>query len=344
MFVHPPNSEDAAKDARRLVCYDCGIACDLGKMREERMTFLTTLHADKPGERARLPVVPAPDPTETKRRAPEAYRPPQAGGEPERFRLRFRKTGPAALLGHLDLIRELPRIIRRAGVRTAYTRGFHPKADMTFGPALSLGVASLEEYLDVRLIGAPEPDELLEKLNRVASGGVAFSAAARLGPNDPRVTSLIDGARYVVALAKSAIAAQGGVSGLEERVAAFHAAERIPVRRMIEGIGKIVEVKTYVTALSLGGADARTLVRQAGIVGELVPLDVHVRITANGSVKIAEVVEAVMGDSTLPFKAVRVALMSGSASPMDLDVHRKEPAPSRKVDEPLVVGNSTGGA
>jgi radical SAM family uncharacterized protein/radical SAM-linked protein len=343
MFVHHTNSEEASKDARRLVCYDCGIACDLGKMREERMTFLTKLGAEKPGARARLPVVQAPDPTETKRRAPEAYRPPQAGGEPERFRLGFRKTGPAALLGHLDLIRELPRIIRRAGVRTAYTRGFHPKADMTFSPALSLGVASLEEYLDVRLIGAPDPDELLEKLNRVAAGGVTFSAAARLGPNDPRVTSLIDGARYIVALAKSAIIEHGGITGLEERIAAFHAAERIPVRRMIEGIGKIVEVKTYVTALCLGGPDALALVRQAGIVGELVPLDVQVRITANGSVKIGEVVEAVTGDPTLPFKAVRVALMSGSASPMDLAAHRREPTPGGRADELLVAGDSAGG-
>jgi radical SAM family uncharacterized protein/radical SAM-linked protein len=345
MFVHHTNMEDASKDARRLVCYDCGVACDLGKMRDERMTFLTKMDAQKPGERARLPVIQAPEGERagTKRRAPEAYRPPQAGGEPERFRLKFQKTGPAALLGHLDLIRELPRIIRRAGVRTAYTRGFHPKPDMTFSPALSLGVASLEEYLDVRLIGAPSTDELLANLNRVASGGVAFSAATRLGPNDPRVTSLIDGARYIVALARSAIAAQGSVAGLEERIAAFHAVESVRVKRVIEGIGKIVEVKNFVTDLRLGGADALALVRQAGIVGDLVPLDVRVRVLGSGSVKIAEVVEAVTGDATVPFKAVRVALTSGSTSPMDLAAHRREPAVARKIGE-IAVEEAADGA
>ncbi|HEX7668624.1 MAG TPA: TIGR03936 family radical SAM-associated protein, partial [Polyangiaceae bacterium] len=347
MFVHHTNMEDASKDARRLVCYDCGVACDLGKMRDQRMQFLTKMGADKPGERARLPVVQMPEAGAgpPKRRAPEAYRPPQAGGEPERFRLRFQKTGPAALLGHLDLIRELPRIVRRAGVRTAYTRGFHPKPDMTFSPALSLGVASLEEYLDVRLIGAPGTDELLVNLNRVAAGGVAFSAATRLGPNDPRVTSLIDGAHYVVALARPAIKAHGGIQRLEEQIAAFHAAESVLVKRVIEGIGKIVEVKNFVTDVRLGGADALDSVRKAGIVGDLVPIEVRVRVLGSGSVKIAEVIEAVTGDRTLPFKAVRVALTSGATSPMDLLAHRREPpvAAARKMD-PSVVDEAAGGA
>src|SRR5690349_24726466 len=114
---------------------------------------------------------------------------------------------------------------------------------MTFSPALSLGIASLDEYLDVRLIDAPGDAELVEALNRVASGGVVFTAATRLGPGEPRVTGLIDGARYIVALAKPALAPLGGLSGLEERIAKFHATESISVRRNIEGIGKTIEVK-----------------------------------------------------------------------------------------------------
>ncbi|HEY1534499.1 MAG TPA: TIGR03960 family B12-binding radical SAM protein, partial [Polyangiaceae bacterium] len=54
MFVHHTNVADAASDARKLVCYDCGIACDMTKMRSERVQFLTKLGAT---ERVRLPVV-----------------------------------------------------------------------------------------------------------------------------------------------------------------------------------------------------------------------------------------------------------------------------------------------
>src|ERR1043166_2759056 len=97
-------------------------------------------------------------------RSPNPVRP---GGPPKRFRLRFEKTGPAALLGHLDLGRELPRAIRRAGVRLRYSEGFHPKPDLSFGPALSLGVASLDEYVDAKLIDAPGTEELVARLANV---------------------------------------------------------------------------------------------------------------------------------------------------------------------------------
>src|SRR3954465_7953652 len=201
MFVHHSNVADAASDTRKLVCYDCGIACDMSKMRSERVEFLSKLGAT---DRVRLPVLAAepvrpifdesaPEPfafeappdalavaagsaskkqKKKPRSLPEALRPTRSGGEPQRFRLNFSKTGPAALLGHLDLIRELPRIVRRAGTKTAYSKGFHPKPEMSFGPALSLGVASLDEYLDVLLIDAPAAAELLARLNRAASGGI----------------------------------------------------------------------------------------------------------------------------------------------------------------------------
>jgi radical SAM family uncharacterized protein/radical SAM-linked protein len=381
MFIHHTNAADATKDERRLVCYDCGVACDLGKMREERIGFLRKMGAEQPGDRARLPVIqpaaaaeplealpdvaapdastdmaapdastdmaapdastdvaaaPAKKPEPRKRRSPEAFRPPQAGGVPERWRISFAKTGPAALLGHLDLIRELPRVVRRAGVRTAYTKGFHPKPDMTFSPALSLGVATLDEYLDVRLSDAPDPDELVARLNRVTAGGLSFNAATRLGPNDPRVSAIIDGARYVVALARPALAGLGGLAGLEERIAAFRAAEGVQVRRSIEGIGKIVQVKQFVTELRLGDEASLACIERAGIVGNLVPLEVTVRITGNGSVKISEVVEAVTGDAAFPFKAVRAALTGKGVSPMELAAHRKEKtAVASGGDEPF---------
>ena len=45
MFIHHTNAADAEADRRKLVCYDCGVACDLSKMREERVVFLRRLGA-----------------------------------------------------------------------------------------------------------------------------------------------------------------------------------------------------------------------------------------------------------------------------------------------------------
>jgi radical SAM family uncharacterized protein len=64
-FVHPTNLEDAEAERRKLVCYDCGVACDLTQIREERGDFLVSLSALAP----RSPS-PAPTPRTHKRPQP----------------------------------------------------------------------------------------------------------------------------------------------------------------------------------------------------------------------------------------------------------------------------------
>jgi radical SAM-linked protein len=46
-LIHHTNLEDAEPDRKRLVCYDCGVACDLSKMREDRLVALRGLGATK---------------------------------------------------------------------------------------------------------------------------------------------------------------------------------------------------------------------------------------------------------------------------------------------------------
>jgi radical SAM family uncharacterized protein/radical SAM-linked protein len=351
MFVHHSNAQDAVSDARKLVCYDCGIACDMTKMRAQRVEFLTKLGASE----RRLPVLnaPAPEPDvfddapepfafeavpepnaapsnakakKKPRVLPEALRPLRLGSEPERFRLSFAKTGPAALLGHLDLIRELPRVIRRAGAKTAYSKGFHPKPEMSFGPALSLGVASLDEYLDVKLIDAPGPAELLARLNLAASGGLEFKTVVPLTANDRVITTIVTGARYVIALAESAVKDLGGVAGLERAIAEFMAKSECKLRRDIEGVGKFINVRQFVEKMSIGGAESLALLERAGLVGRMIPVDVTIEIGQRGSAKIAEVVEALTGVSNFPHRGVRSALIAGAGTPLDLELHLKKPA------------------
>ena len=354
MFIHHTNVEDATSDARKLVCYDCGIACDMTKMRADRVEFLNKLGAT---ERRRLPLVtdapPVPSvfwdesapepfafeavpdagpmtsgsaPKQKKKKVralPEAARPLRGGGEPQRFRLNFSKTGPAALLGHLDLIRELPRVVRRAGTRTAYSKGFHPKAEMSFGPALSLGVASLDEYLDVALIDAPPPDQLLARLNEAASGGIRFKGVQALTSNDRVITTIVSGARYVIALAESALADLGGLPELERRIAEFLTKTECVIRRDVEGLGKMVNVRLFVQKISLGGEDSRELLEQAGLIGRMIPVDVTIEIGQRGSAKVSEVIEALLGKKDFPHRGVRSALLAGEGTPRDLELHQK---------------------
>jgi len=361
MFVHHSNVADAASDARKLVCYDCGIACDMTKMRSERVEFLSKLGAT---ERVRLPVLATQEPVrpifdesapepfafeavpdaaailagsagkkqkKKVRSLPESLRPTRSGGTPQRFRLNFSKTGPAALLGHLDLARELPRIVRRAGTKTEYSKGFHPKPEMSFGPALSLGVASLDEFLDVSLIDAPEPDELLARLNRAASGGIQFKSVQPLAVNDRVITTIVTGARYVIALAESALTERGGLPELERLMSEFLAKTECTIRRDVEGLGKMVNVRQFVQKMQLGSDESHALLERAGLIGRMIAVDVTIEIGQRGSAKVAEVVEALFGLKDFPHRGVRSALLAGEGTPRELELHRKRPAISEAL-------------
>ncbi|APR84096.1 Hypothetical protein A7982_09445 [Minicystis rosea] len=384
MFVHHTNLEDARADERRLVCYDCGVACDLTMMRDERITFLTQLGAEKrslpvlgnapPARPAASPegaadtvpsdTVPgaiessdtasedsvstaAPDPSLPA--APRAPKPaPVQGRGGHRYRFRYHKTGATALLGHLDVIRELPRVMRRVGQEMVYTRGFHPKPDMSFGPALSLGVLSVDEYADIRLsrdLGPEELAGLTAAMTAQSPAGLVFTGAIKLVPEDLGVTRMIDGARYILAFARSAIEAGGARAEdiLAARCEAALAAVSLPHRREINGIGKMLDVRTYLLSAEVGGADATQKLAEAGLVGDLVSIVVETAILATGAVKAAELAAVIVGDGVTapPHRAVRVALFgaddAGRFAPLETGRGRRnKPAPAKApVEAPM---------
>ncbi len=81
-----------------------------------------------------------------------------------RLRIGYRKAGRLRFLSHLEVARTLERGIRRAGLSYAVTAGFNPRMKVAFGPALPVGTASREEYLDVWLTRYTAPEEARRRL------------------------------------------------------------------------------------------------------------------------------------------------------------------------------------
>ncbi|MEY4508937.1 MAG: hypothetical protein RLZZ450_1059, partial [Pseudomonadota bacterium] len=287
-FVHHTNVEELDADAKKLVCYHCGVACDLTQMRAERRDFLVKLGAltrkkrvaemmaelpplqtsaeanllqelvDDAAVRSSsaadahfavgfssdslLPVAPnaesesesehddgstSPvrvesaavptsdaDKAKAKARAKHKARQPTANfdqGKPVRVRIAYTKLGRAAFRSHLDLVRLLPRIFRRLDLPMYYSQGFHPKPEMMFGPALSLGVASFAEYVDVKLIETPQLDAraIHERLTGATLESIEFTDAVLLDARDAPLSKAIDRADYVVGLPAATLDALG---------------------------------------------------------------------------------------------------------------------------------------
>jgi len=99
-----------------------------------------------------------------------------------RYRISFRKEGPARFISHLDMVTAFGRAFRRAGLPVAYSQGFHPHQRMSFGSALPVGVVSLAESLDVEMATPAEPSEIMEKLNRQLERGLTIYSVALMTP------------------------------------------------------------------------------------------------------------------------------------------------------------------
>jgi radical SAM-linked protein len=97
-----------------------------------------------------------------------------------RYQLRFTKQGPLRWISHRDLARLWERMVRRAGVRLAMSEGFSPKAKISFPTALALGIASEDEVVELELVEAIEPAELLRRLNADRSEGLRVTEACRV--------------------------------------------------------------------------------------------------------------------------------------------------------------------
>ncbi len=82
-------------------------------------------------------------------------------------RLRFSKTGRCKYISHLDINRCMSRAFSRAEIPLWFTEGFNPHPYMSFSLPLSLGVESLCESVDIRLVKEMSNEKIKQRMNDV---------------------------------------------------------------------------------------------------------------------------------------------------------------------------------
>jgi len=93
----------------------------------------------------------------------------------DKLRFRFAKTGTLRLLSHHDLMRCLERILRRASLPFKSTAGFHPGPRVVFAQSLPLGVAGLNEVVEIEFLKEVDDQETLSSLRSQAPAGLTFT-------------------------------------------------------------------------------------------------------------------------------------------------------------------------
>ncbi len=85
--------------------------------------------------------------------------------KPRTLRLRFQKTGALSYISHLDLVRTMTRVMKRAHLPIRYTEGYNPKPHLVFSAPLPVGAESPHEFVDIAVLCPVDTDEVMRRLN-----------------------------------------------------------------------------------------------------------------------------------------------------------------------------------
>jgi radical SAM-linked protein len=174
-----------------------------------------------------------------------------------RIRFRFTKLGRIRFTSQRDVARMWERALRRAGLPLAYTEGFSPRPQLSFGLALPTGCESLAEYLDVALderrpeTAAVDVSELPLVLGDLLPAGVDVDEAALTERGAGSLQQLVTSCTWTMHFS--------GVTSaeLEHRVASLLAADAVPIVRERKGREEHDDLRPSVLGLTVGAPGER---------------------------------------------------------------------------------------
>jgi radical SAM-linked protein len=160
-----------------------------------------------------------------------------------KIRARFTKLGRVRFTSHRDVARMWERALRQVHAPIAYTAGFSPRPQLSFGLALPTGCESDAEYLDIALTESLDPAGLARATSDALPEGIDVVAATVLVPG---VRSLQED----VTLCTWEITVPGAGAGqLEDAVGRTLCAEHIELTRERKGRSVVDDIRPAVHAL-----------------------------------------------------------------------------------------------
>ncbi len=186
-------------------------------------------------------------------------KPVEADGLEFKYRLTFSKAGGARFLGHLDLVDVLVRALRRAGVKLAYSRGFHPMPKVELPSPLPLGVEGLNELMEFEARSVDE-EKLLRSLRGTLPRGLEAMAVSIVPPGS---TKLGDLRMQQYEIGTRALES-GELRAFKEKAAEFQKASAWPVEKNSKGHSKSVDLKERVKSLSWEEGTLRVALETGG--------------------------------------------------------------------------------
>lgn len=169
------------------------------------------------------------------REQPEQQAPPV-----QRLRIRYAKRGRLRFTSHRDFSRAFERAIFRARIPMAYSSGFNPHPRISYAGAAPTGSASEAEYVEIALAQVVDPADVHDQLEQALPDGLDVVEVVE-SPGGS-LADLLQASTWLIDLPLP-------TAQVEAAVAAFLAADEVPVERMTKKGLRSFDCRTAVVTL-----------------------------------------------------------------------------------------------
>lgn len=193
-----------------------------------------------------------------------------------KYRLKITKGEPIRYISHLDFAALMQRAICRAHLPAAYSEGFNPHMKIAFASALSVGITSTCEYMDLELKKDVCQPEVFDRLRAVLPPGVELLQVKQIDLRSKALMSIVDEGSYEIKLPLS-----DDFDKIQHSIETFNKTAQIIITRETPKKRKEIEIKQYLPKKITFTAENSVL-----------KLQLNIKITSTGTVKPSEVLEA----------------------------------------------------
>lgn len=193
-----------------------------------------------------------------------------------KYRLKITKDEPIRYISHLDFAALMQRAICRAHLPAAYSEGFNPHMKIAFASALSVGITSTCEYMDLELKKDVCQPEVFDRLRAVLPPGVELLQVKQIDLRSKALMSIVDEGSYEIKLPLS-----DDFDKIQHSIETFNKTAQIIITRETPKKRKEIEIKQYLPKKITFTAENSVL-----------KLQLNIKITSTGTVKPSEVLEA----------------------------------------------------
>lgn len=162
-----------------------------------------------------------------------------------RYLIKYTKEGNIKFISHLDLMRTIQKVVKRAELPVQYSKGYHPHMAVAIAQPLGVGVYSSGEYMDLILEEEVVEEEIIDKLNGKTASGIKFIKAKKIVEVEntkklPQSMALIDACRYTVKIVYT------DVTKLEEEMTTLFKKEEWNTIKKSKKGEREVDIKTLI--------------------------------------------------------------------------------------------------